>query len=307
MTPSRRAVLRAALATPLLAACGDDTKPPVSATKSTQPTPTGPLALDSVGPHAAPGLQIGEATAEVLPGRQRWAFGLIGPEGPLSGASVTVYLGTDGSKPPTTTVAATELEDEGLTDRGLYAATLPFPTAGAYLAAIVAETATGAFRGGLRIDVLATSVSPAPGQRATSVKTPTTKDPMGASPLCSRRPNPCSMHAVSLDAALKSGKPTVVVFAAPAFCQTELCGPDVDILERVAKKHPGKANFIHVEAYTGATTPSDGKLAPALKAYEFTSEPWLYFVDAKGIVTDRISAAYVTSEVEERLAKLGVS
>lgn len=301
MTPSRRAVLRAALATPLLAACGDDKKP------TAQPTPSGPVALDSVGQHAAPGLQIAEAVAEVLPGQQRYAFGLIGPDGPLPGAKVKVYVGQVATAPPAASADATELEDEGLTDRGLYAVTLPFPTPGRYLMAIVAETSAGAFKGGLAVDVPATSKSPAPGQRATSVRTPTTKDPMGAKPLCSRRPKPCSMHDVSLDVALKSGKPTVVVFAAPAFCQTELCGPDVDILDRVAQRHRGKANFVHVEAYTDATTPSDGKLAPALKAYNFTSEPWLYFIDAKGIVSDRISAAYVTSEVEERLAKLGVS
>lgn len=300
MTPSRRAVLRAALATPLLAACGD--KKPTA-----QPTPSGPVALGRVGGHAAPGLQIIEAVAEVLPGQQRFAFGLVGPEGPLYGAAVKVYIGTDDEQPPAATADAKELEDEGLTDRGLYAATLPFPAPGAYLIAVVAETPTGAFRGGLRVDVPATSVMPVPGQRAVSVKTPTTRDPMGAKPLCSRRPKPCSMHDVSLDVALKSGKPTVVVFAAPAFCVTELCGPDVDILERVAQRHRGKANFVHVEAYSGATKPGTGSLAPALKAYKFTTEPWLYFIDAKGIVSDRISAAYVTSEVEERLAKLGVS
>ncbi|HEX8004303.1 MAG TPA: hypothetical protein VF519_16575 [Mycobacteriales bacterium] len=301
MTPTRRALLRAALATPLLAACAGKDKP------KAEPTSSANLALENVGQHAAPGLQIGEAEAEVVAGQARYAFGLIGPDGPLAGATVKVYLGREATAPPEATVDARELEDEGLADRGLYAATLPFPAPGKYLLAIVAETPNGAFKGGIAVDVLATSKSPIPGQKAVSVKTPTTKDPAGASPLCSRRPNACSMHAISLDAAIASGKPTVVVFAAPAFCQTELCGPDVDILEKVARRHAGKANFVHVEAYVGATTPTNGKLAPALKAYRFDSEPWLYFIDAKGIVSDRISAAFVTSEVEERLAKLGVA
>jgi hypothetical protein len=302
VTPSRRAVLRAALATPLLAACGGDKKPSPGAS-----APAGPVALDSVAPHAAPTLQIGEAVSEVLPGQARYAFGLIGPDGPLPGADVTVYVGRVATAPPEVTVDATELKDEGLEGRGLYAATVGFPAAGKYLVAIVAETGEGAFKGGLAVEVAASSPSPLPGQRAIAVKTPTTKDPAGAKPLCSRRPKPCSMHDVSLDAALRNGKPTVVVFAAPAFCQTELCGPDVDILERLAVKHAGKANFIHVEAYLDATTPVDGKLAPALKAYKFTTEPWLYFMDAKGIVSDRIMGAFVTTEIEQRLAKLGVA
>lgn len=302
MTLHRRDLLRAALATPFLVACSSDKKEPTPT-----PSPSGPVALENVGQHAAPTLEIGEAVAEVLPGQARYAFGLIGPDGPLAGAKATVYVGTDPTRPPSATVEAVELKDLGITDRGLYSATVPFPAAGSYLVAIVAETADGAFKGGTRIDVRATSPSPAPGQKATSVRTPTTKDPMGAKPLCSRRPKPCSMHDVSLDVALKSGKPTVVVFAAPAFCQTELCGPDVDILERVAQTYRGKANFIHVEAYTGATTPTNGALAPALKAYKFTSEPWLYVIDAQGVVSDRISAAYVTSEVVERLARVGVT
>lgn len=302
MTLRRRDVLRAALLVPVLAACKKD-----GTTPSASPTPTGPVALEEVGKSAAPGLEIGEAVAELLPGNQRFAFGLVGPDGPLAGAKATVYIGTDPAQPPSQTVEAVELKDEGITDRGLYRADLSFAGAGSYLVAVVAETANGAFKGGTRVDVVAKSPSPVPGQRAISVRTPTTSSPDGADPLCSRRPTPCSMHGVSLDAALRSGKPTVVVFAAPAFCQTELCGPDVEILDKVAKRFAGKANFVHVEAYRGATTPTDGKLAPALQAYHFTSEPWLYVIDKAGVVSDRISSAYVTSEVEAALAKVGVT
>lgn len=298
MTPHRRDVLRAALALPLLAACTGDGDPDLSA------SPTGPVALQDVGGNAAPDLRIGDAEAELLQGTSRYAFGLIGPDGPIEGAKATVYLGPDPTKPPTVTVGATELSESGLAGRGLYVATVPFPTAGSYFVAVVAETAKGRLRGGTRIGVGTKSVSPVPGDKAPVVKTPTTKAPLGAKPLCSRRPKPCSMHEVSLDVALRSGKPTVVVFAAPAFCATELCGPDVDIVEAVAKQNTGKANFIHVEAYVGATTPTDGKLAPALNAFKFTSEPWLYLIDGNGVVTDRISGAFGTSEVTTRLAKL---
>ena len=301
MTPHRRDLLRAAVLLPVLAACKKKGSPKPS------PTPTGPLALEDVGPGSAPGLEIGEAVAELLPGNQRYAFGLVGPDGPLSGATVTVHVGTDATKPPAQSVQAVELKDTGLTDRGLYRADVSFPAAGSYLVAVVAQTKDGSFKGGTRIDVLEKSKSPVPGQRAISVKTPTTADPAGADPLCSRRPKPCIMHTISLDAALKNGKPTVVVFAAPAFCQTELCGPDVEILDTVARRYGSKANFIHVEAYRGATTPTDGLLAPALDAYHFESEPWLYVIDKTGVVSDRISSAYVTSEVVSALAKVGVA
>ena len=296
---NRRDLLRAALTVPLLAACGKDGADP-----GARPSPTGPVALQDVGGDAAPGLEIGDAEAELLQGASRYAFGLIGPDGPISGATATVYAGPDPTKPPTATVRATEFTEAGLRDRGLYVAELPFPTAGDYYVAIVAETSAGKLSGGTRVTVRTTSKAPVAGAKAPAVQTPTTADPRGADPLCSRRPKPCSMHAVSLDAALKNGKPTLVVFAAPAFCQTELCGPDVEILQGVADKNAGKANFIHVEAFVAATNPTDGKLAPSLKEFGFDTEPWLYVIDRKGVVSDRISGAFATTEVEQRLAKV---
>ncbi len=296
---NRRDLLRAAVAVPLLAACnGGD------GDKDAKPTPSGPLPLEEVGPHAAPGLEIGDAEAELLVGASRYAFGLIGSDGPIAGAKATVYVGRDPAKPPTATVPATELSEPGLAERGLYVAQVPFPEAGDYFVAIVADTANGALRGGTTVKVKSTSSAPKPGDKAPSFATPTVKSPAGAKPLCSRKPKACTMHDVSLDAALKSGKPTLVVFAAPAFCRTELCGPDVEILQGVATKHAGQANFIHVEAYTGATNPVDGKLAPPLKKFGFDSEPWLYVIGKDGVVADRISGAYATSEVEDRLAKV---
>ena len=299
---NRRHFLTATVAVPFLAACGKDSGGP-----DPTPSPAGPVALQDVGGNAAPGLQIVDAEAELLQGSARYAFGLVGPDGPLGGAKATVHLGLDPAKPPTASVDATELTEAGLADRGLYVAQLPFPDAGRYYVAVVAETGSGRMAGGVQVEVKATSASPKPGDQAPAVKTPTTKAPAGAAPLCSKKPEPCPMHAISLDAALKNGKPTVVVFAAPAFCQTELCGPDVDIVEGVARKVGGRANFIHVEAFVNATNPTDGKLAPPLKAFKFTSEPWLYVIDAKGVVSDRISGAFATAEVEARLAKVGIS
>lgn len=293
---NRRQLLRAAATVPLLAACnGGDKKKPID---------PGPATLENVGEGAAPGLEIGDAEAELLVGQSRYAFALIGPDGPIEEAKgVTVYSGPDPTKAPTATVGAVEFADEGLRDRGLYVANLPFPTAGPYYVAVVAETSAGKMRGGTRVEVKAKSASPVAGDKAPAVVTPTVAAPAGADPLCSRTKQ-CGLHTISFDKAIKNGKPTVVVFAAPAFCQTELCGPDVEILLGIATKYAGRANFIHVEAYRDATNPTDGKLAPALKAFKFESEPWLYVVDAKGVVSDRLSGAFASGEVETRLEKV---
>ena len=308
LTPAaitRRQVLRLAGAAAIVgatAACGSDPK------KSASPSPSASgVTLENVGGDAAATLNIGDAQAELVRGDSRYALGLVGPDGPVTGADVTVYVGKAADQPPERTAKATELVDTGLTGRGVYVATLPFPTEGEYLVAVVARTPSGALRGGTKVTVTATSPSPTRGQRPPMVTTPTTAAPIGADPLCSQRPKPCSMHAVSLDKALRNGKPTLVTFAAPSFCETEFCGPVVTILQQVATEVGDRANFIHVEAFRGATKPGTGKLAPALQQFKFTSEPWLYVMDSTGVVAGRISGAFSSAEVRDLLRGVGIT
>jgi hypothetical protein len=141
-----------------------------------------------------------------------------------------------------------------------------------------------------------------PGDRAIATRTPTTKEPMGADPLCSDAPV-CSMHAVSLDKALTNGKPTVITFAAPAYCQSETCGPVVRLIEKQAERVGSKANFIHVEAYDKDKV---GVLTKPLTEWKFLIEPWTYFIDAKGVVKSRLPGAFGEAELAEHVAGLGL-
>ncbi len=272
----RRTFLRAGLvgaAVPMLGACNDDGEP--------KATPTAPAsdALQDVAPDAAKGLQILDAQPELVVGSARYSFGLLDPDGsPLTDADVTVYAGSDAAKKPEAVVPAVWLQG-GVAEKAIYVAQIPFTRAGPYLVAAVAKTKDGAtIKGGVQVSVSSTSASPLPGQKAISTRTPTTAVPDGADPVCSRKPV-CTMHDISLDAALKSGKPTVVTFSAPAFCATETCGPVVDLVEAAKKASPGAAQWIHVEAYRK----QGAELAPALKAWKFATEPWTYFIGADGV------------------------
>ena len=210
-----------------------------------------------------------------------------------------MYAGADPAAPPQATVPAVWLRG-GVEDKAIYVAKIPFTKAGPYFLAALARTKEGAtIKGGVQVTVSATSASPLPGQRAVSVRTPTTSAPDGADPLCSRKPA-CSMHDVSLDAALKSGRPVVVTFSAPAFCATETCGPVVDLVEAAKKSSPAAAHFIHVEAYRK----QGAELAPALKAWKFATEPWTYFVGRDGMVVERLAGAIGAEEITAALAKL---
>jgi len=293
----RRTFLRAAVITtavPLLGSCGGNDDPVAT------PAPDATPALQDIAPDAAKGLQVLDAQPELVVGSSRYSFGLLDPDGsPLTDARVTVHAGTDPAAPPQASVPAVWLRG-AVEEKAIYVAQIPFTKAGPVFLAAVATTKGGAtLKGGVQVDVVTTSTSPLPGQPAVSVRTPTTAAPDGADPLCSRKPV-CSMHDISLDAALKSGKPVVVTFSAPAFCATETCGPVVDLVEAAKKSSPAAAHFIHVEAYRK----QGAELAPALKAWKFGTEPWTYFVGKDGVVVERLAGAIGAEEITAALAKL---
>jgi len=290
---------------PALAGCTEEKKPPVATPQPTTAPPADAGSLEQLVTGGDGLLRLGDAQGENLVGSNRVAFGLRSADNAaVTDADVTIYVGRQGEqdRPPAAQAKATWLQGE-IARMALYVAQVDFATPGQWLVGVKAKTKDGKMlTGGAEITVVDKSLSPIPGQPAISVRTPTTADPMGADPMCSNNPV-CSMHEVSLDAALKSGKPTVVTFAAPAYCQSETCGPVVHLVDAAAKQAGDKANFIHVEAYDKDTI---GTLTPALTAWKFGIEPWTFFIDSKGIVKDRIPGAFGDTELAERVAALGV-
>jgi hypothetical protein len=299
----RLSALAVPIGLPALASCSNNSKPPAGSSTTAPPAAAGSLEQLVTGGDGL--LRIGDAQGENLVGSGRVAFGLRSDTNePVTDAAVTVYVGRQGEqdKPPVAQAQASWLQGEVAT-MALYVATVTFSTPGEWLMGVQAKTTHGkTLNGGTALTVLDRSPSPVPGQRAIAVPTPTTDNPMNADPLCSNVPV-CSMHATSLDVALNSGKPTVVTFAAPAYCQSETCGPVVRLVDAAAKKASGMANFIHVEAYD---KDSVGTLTKPVAAWKFQLEPWTYFIDAKGIVKDRIPGAFGDTELAQRVAALGI-
>lgn len=297
----RLSALSVPVAVPLLSSCSKKAGPPPAATAP--PAQSGSLEQLVTGGDGQ--LRIGDAQGENLVGSNRVAFGLrTDTNAAVTDADVTVFVGREGEqdRPPIAQAKATWLQGE-VAALALYVATVAFPTPGRWLMGVQAKTKDGkTLNGGTALPVIDQSPSPMPGQPAVAVATATTANPLDADPLCSERPV-CSMHAISLDDALKNGKPTVVTFAAPAYCQSETCGPVVRLVHAEAKRAAGRANFIHVEAYDKDKV---GQLTKPLAAWKFQLEPWTYFIDGKGIVQDRIPGAFGDTELAERVAALGI-
>jgi len=118
------------------------------------------------------------------------------------------------------------------------------------------------------------------------------------------------MHAVSLNAALRGGKPTVVVFPTPLLCESRLCGPVTDEQILVSERYGKKANFIHVEEFL----PGPQLQPPAaeaqnrsagFKAWHLLSEPWVFVIDRKGVISARLGPGPVVApQIEQELRRV---
>jgi hypothetical protein len=143
---------------------------------------------------------------------------------------------------------------------------------------------------------------PKAGEMLPPVPTPTTADSQGVTPICTQTPA-CSLHAVSLDKALTTGKPTVLLIATPAFCQTAICGPVLTVLLQAQSSFADRATFIHAEVYKQPQVETK-TLSPIVQAYGLDFEPSLFLVQADGTVQRRIDVIFDVDEVTEALHHL---
>jgi len=144
---------------------------------------------------------------------------------------------------------------------------------------------------------------PLVGQQLPAVNAPTTADPLGVDPLCSRVPT-CPYHEVNLNAAVGGAKPIVMLIATPAYCQTAVCGP---VLDLVMEQTAGRTdlNVLHQEVYKDPKGQQDlakAPLAPVPAAYNLAFEPVLYITDHTGRIVARADVTVDRGELSELLA-----
>ena len=299
----RRVFLRMAAgvgAAGLLAACGREATnaPGATPTAAASGAASGSPAVGRVAPDAEPVLNVISASYEQLTGKRPFAFGIVGPDNaPVTDADVELWVVPQaGTGEPAGPFPTTYHEVEGQ-PLGLYVTEVELAEAGP--TSFVAVTADGrAGADDIQVATPETSVIPAPGQKAPSIATPTEKKKLGFEKICTLDP-PCGMHDMSLDDALAAARPVVLAFATPAYCQTVVCGPSVGVLEEVRTSRDwGEVVFIHCEIYTDAGE----TVADPVSAWKLPSEPWLFTIDAEGLVGERTDGPLMT--LEDQVTKM---
>ena len=246
------------------------------------------------------------ASSELLVGPNRFVFGLVST---ATGAPISdvpevdlqfFRLNADDT--------ATKVGDaqpvylgEGL-PVGVYVTRATFDKAGRWGAiATIRPQGAAAYSVQMNFEVLADSPVPQVGEAAPPSRNLTSKDVKSLEEIDSGRP-PNDMHDLTIEQAVRSGKPTLILFATPGYCETATCGPDLEVAKALQAKHGGDANFVHIETPTSPQAPQVQR--PTVVEWGMRTEPWIFLVDAKGVVAERFEGGLTLAEVEPAFEKL---
>jgi hypothetical protein len=260
-------------------------------------------------PGAARNLQLQPvlATSEIVVGPNRLALGLLENNVPIPDAANTRvkvrYYKVNGDQATLMAEEEARYFGEGLGNRGTFVVRPSFDTPGTWGLEIIAERpgkAPSAERIG--IDVAAKGSAIAVGDPAPKSRTPSAGQVKDLHTITSSsQPDP-RLYQMSIAEAVTSGKPSLILFATPGFCQTQVCGPGVEVLQRLVDTYGDRVNAVHVEVYRYPF--EQLQQVGAMKEWGLRTEPWLFLVDREGRVVDRYEGGITVAEVEPAVAKL---
>lgn len=287
----RRSVLAGlgagALGSLVLAACGDD----APTTEAGTPGPQNALiaSFPQTEPHIAAGVPM------------RLPYLISDPEGvPLSEIDGPVRFTVASDGRPVGKPVEVDPHGDGV-PRAYLPLSFTFPGPGYY--DITAEYGGGELDSTVQVYAAEDITAPLVGEPLPPVDTPTDEQAFAVDPICTAVPQ-CPFHAVNLRDALTMGKPVVVLLATPAYCQTAVCGPILDLLiDEIGDRDD--LTVIHAEVYKNAkevAALSEASLAPLPEQYGMLFEPALFVTDAAGMLVARGDVVVDRVEMAEMIA-----
>ncbi len=180
--------------------------------------------------------------------------------------------------------------------RGIYAGYFDIPEAGVYQLTVEREgLAVSGPTGFVTVD---DPPMIGPGERAPLSETRVGADYPDLS-LITTDPDPDpDLYAMTVAEAVSNGTPSVVVFATPAFCTTQACGPMLSQIKDLMFDYPG-IDFVHVEIYDDLQVETFEELVvvDSVLEWQLPSEPWVYIIDADGVVAAAFEGAVIDAEL----------
>lgn len=225
---------------------------------------------------------------------------------------VATYLPTPGQpKGEGTPIQATA----PATARGVYEATdVTFAKAGIWTVEVTAELGDGPHGGTTTFLVDTEARIPAPGDEAFATETLLFNDttvPLGAidslADATGSVPDP-RLHTWTIADAVAAGKTALVLFATPAYCMSQFCGPSVETMAAMEDATGPEALFIHVEIWKDY---EQQQLNDAAIEWLYRDgdlhEPWLFLIGPDGRIADRWGPLFDPDAVLAELERVAAS
>ena len=132
------------------------------------------------------------------------------------------------------------------------------------------------------------------GMEAPSLRTKTLADVNGDfSRITSYRYPDKRMYQLSLDDALKMGKPIVLEFATPGHCT--VCDKQLQMLKGLMAVYGDDVIFLHMDQYQNPE---------AFKAFKVMGDPWTYVIDENQTVQYKQAGRVLYGELDYTLKKV---
>ena len=187
---------------------------------------------------------------------------------------------------------------------GFYVANVDFDAPGQWTAEVILTTENDESTVTFTFPVLEQSAFPNVGDTAPASENLTLADEPNIKRLSTDQEPNTAFYETSIANAVTLGKPAVVIFATPAFCTTRFCGPVLDNVKEIQAGFADQVSFIHIEPFGlddegQLLTGDDGApvVAPTTLEWRLQTEPWVYILDADGIVSARIEGAASPEEL----------
>jgi hypothetical protein len=272
------------------------------------------------------------ATSEQVVGPNRFVIGILGPDNtPVVDAKVHLkFFDISGATPvqkfETDAASIVPARDAGLTEQvihthtdgtkhvhvnagddvGVYVANVDFDRTGNWGVEVNLDSKEPKIKGTQRVqfNVIDRSVTPPVGSPAPRSRNLTLNDVADITEIDSSSSPLPDFHTTTIADAVEAGRPSLVLFAVPGFCDSRFCGPEYEIMKKLHSEYKERLDFIHVEFYKQPGSPQR-EPADAVREWGLRSEPWFFLIDSRGLIAAKFEGPTSRAELEEAIRKLG--
>ena len=254
-----------------------------------------------------PPATVRSASSDIVRGAQRFVFSLFDADGAAYGpADVSLRLyHLDGENPEAvrSEVPARYLGAGTSAAQGLYSARINLDRTGGWkVEAVIQQPGREVLVTSTGIRAKARSDAPSPGDPAPATENLTLADAPIEQLTSQRPPGDPDLYRVTIAEALRQGRPLVIVFSTPAFCETRRCGPQLEIAQALKQTYGGQVTFVHIEIFERPDLllerGTDQRVRAEVREWNLLSEPWVFVIDEEGLVFDRLEGFSPKEELE---------